>query len=127
MSKLGTNTNKKRKQLIKACDDLVSKIVRFRDKRCVCCGAIDKLTDGHLITRTCAIIRFDLTNNNCQCAPCNFLHEFRPERYTNWWINKYGKDAYDELVAQSKLTKKWTISELMTLRTQLQDILEELN
>lgn len=124
--KLGTNTNKRRKQLIKACDDLVSKIVRKRDGKCVCCGATDRLTDGHLITRSCAIIRFDLTNNNCQCASCNFTHEFRPERYTEWWIKKYGLEAYKELVAQSKLTKKWTIAELETLKVQLQDILEDL-
>ena len=119
-------TENKRKKLIKDLDVLVSLIVRARDKRCVCCGSMERLTDGHLITRNCKIIRWDLTNNNCQCASCNFTHEFRPERYTEWWIKKYGLDAYEELVAQSKLTKKWTIEELENIKINLKEILEEL-
>lgn len=119
-------TESKRKKLIKDLDTLTSLIVRVRDKRCVCCGSMERLTDGHLITRNCKIIRWDLTNNNCQCASCNFTHEFRPERYTEWWIKKYGLEAYEELVAQSKLTKKWTIEELENIKISLKELLEEL-
>ena len=123
--KLGSNSSKERKKLIKQCDDLTSLIVRNRDKRCVCCGTTEQLTDGHLITRTCAIIRWDLTNNNCQCKRCNCLHEYRPERYTNWWINHYGKESYDELVEKSRQTKHWSVLELRELKENLQGHLEE--
>jgi len=124
--KLGTNTSKERKKLIKQCDDLVSLIVRKRDGRCVCCGSMENLTDGHLITRTCRIIRWDLTNNNCQCKGCNFRHEFRPEKYTQWWIKKYGMNAYDKLVNQSQQTKHWTLNGLELLKIFLTQELKQL-
>ena len=124
--KLGSNTSKERKKLIKECDDLTSQIVRLRDGRCVCCGTTERLTDGHLITRGCHIIRWDLTNNNCQCSGCNFLHEHRPERYTNWWINHYGKEAYDNLVEKSRQTKHWGVLELREEKFKLKNKLDEL-
>jgi len=125
--KLGDPKKKpiKKSKLIKECDDLVSLIVRARDGSCVCCGKTENLTCGHLITRGCHIIRFDFTNCNCQCRGCNFLHEHRPERYTKWWINKYGKDAYDKLVALSWQTKNWKIPELLELKQELQEKLAE--
>ena len=116
----------KKSKLIKECDDLVSKIVRLRDKQCVCCGSRENLTDGHLITRACKIIRWDLTNNNCQCRGCNYLHEFRHERYTKWWIDRYGKDAYDELVALSWQTKNWKIPELIEKKLELEAMLQKM-
>lgn len=127
--RLGTTKGlkeKQRKKLIKKCDELVSLIVRKRDGKCVVCGSTQNLTCGHLITRNCKIIRWELTNNNCQCRSCNFTHEFRPERYTSWWVNKYGLDAYNELVRLSNQTKKWTVFELEDLKKNLESILGEL-
>jgi hypothetical protein len=120
------NSPKLRRKLISECDNLVSLIVRKRDKRCVCCGSSEKLTAGHLITRSAHIVRFDLTNNNCQCSSCNFLHEYRPERYIAWWVNHYGLESYLNLVQLSKQTKHWTVAELLELKQELQKRLNEL-
>lgn len=113
-------------QLIKMLDNLVSKIVRLRDGCCVCCGSRANLTDGHLIHRSCKIIRWDLTNNNCQCSTCNSLHETNPQPYKEWWINRHGKDAYNKLVALSWQTKNWKIPELIEKKLELEAMLQKM-
>lgn len=40
------------------------------------------------------------------------LHEFQPERYTNWFIKKYGLKKYQNLILESNQTKKFTDTEL---------------
>jgi hypothetical protein len=126
LPKTGLNKSKLRKKLIVELDRLVSLIVRKRDKRCVTTGSMDKLTCSHLIKRGKAATRFDLTNCNCQTLGENFKHNQFPEHYTKWWINKYGLEAYNELIAKSIQPKKWTVTELQALKAELQKTLEGL-
>jgi hypothetical protein len=89
------------KGLVKALDNIVSLIVRKRDKRCVTCGSTERLQNGHLITRSKFKIRWNLINCNCQCASCNYTHEFNPHIYTSWFISRYGLETYRQLIRES--------------------------
>ena len=86
--------------------------IRERDKACVTCGSSQNLTNGHLITRSKKSIFFDSKNCNCQCRGCNLKHEFNPEIYTQWFINRYGLVEYHDLIRRGNETKKWTKEEL---------------
>ena len=126
--KIRTHKNRiktpKRSKLIIECDKLVSKIVRLRDPYCVICGSTDRLQCSHLIKRGKHATRFDLTNCNTNCASCNYRHNNYPEFYTSWWLEKYGIEAYNELIAKSKEQKKWTIPELLELKSYLTKLLD---
>ncbi len=124
--KLGSNKRKEEKKLIQKCDELVSKIVRLRDGRCVCCGSRENLQCGHLIKRGRMSTRFDLVNCNCQCSRCNYKHNHYPEYYTDWFVLTYGVDKYHELFRRSWQTKDWTLTELTELKEELQQKLDEL-
>lgn len=125
-TKLGSNTAKERKKLIKQCDDLVSLIVRKRDRYCVCCGASERLQCGHLIKRGKSSTRFSLINCNCQCSSCNFKHNHYPEYYTNWFLTRYGIEMFKVLVKESDQEKQWRVLELRKLKENLQKQLRDL-
>lgn len=114
-----------KKKLIAKLDRLVSEYVRKRDKRCVTCNKTTDLTCSHLITRGCMSLRFNLMNCNAQCKGCNLLHEYRPERYTQWWINKYGLEEYEALVTKSKQIKRFTEEELEALIQAMKQLIKE--
>jgi hypothetical protein len=107
-------------------DTLVRSIVIFRDKFCVCPppknGHSVVLQPGHLITRGKESVKWDLRNVHCQCSGCNLTHEFRPERFTNWYIQRFTADSYMTLVADSEEVCKMSVDELMELRSQLTEI-----
>lgn len=107
-------------------DRLVRQIVLLRDGCCVCPapknGHSVVLQPGHLITRGKEGVKWDLRNVNCQCSGCNLSHEFRPERYTNWFIQNFTAETYIRLVEDSEAVNKLSIDELMELRNQLIEI-----
>lgn len=82
-------------------DDLVREIIKLRDPACVTCGisrSASGLCVGHLLTRGKHSVRWDLKNCNAQCPPCNGSHEYNPEKYTLWFVKKYGIEEYENLV-----------------------------
>lgn len=90
-----------------------NKFIREKyNNTCVTCGTTRNPTCSHLITSVKASTRFDPLNCVCQCKSCNYEHEYRPEKYTAWWLNKYGLAAYNDLVAKSNQVKKHTREEL---------------
>jgi hypothetical protein len=107
-------------------DTLVRSIVILRDKFCVCPppknGHSVVLQPGHLITRGKESVKWDLRNVHAQCSSCNLTHEFRPERFTNWYIQNFNVDSYTKLVADSEEVCKMSVDELMELRSQLTEI-----
>lgn len=121
--KLGTSASR-RKKLINQLDEVVSKIVRLREPYCVTCGTTENLTCSHLITRNKKSIRWNLDNCHCQCKSCNFRHEYYPEIYTEWWLNKYDQEKYSELIKMGNVTKKWTLEELEALLKFYQKLLK---
>lgn len=126
--KLGDPKKKpiKKSKLIKDIDELVSKIVRKRDGRCITCGSTKNLTCSHLIKRGRASLRFDLDNCNCQCASCNFKHNHYPEFYTYWFVSTKGTEAYHDLFKRSWQTKNWKIPELLEKKAELQAIYDKM-
>ena len=104
-----------RQRLIKRLDNVFSKYIRLRDKRCVICGTTENLQAGHLITRRCYATRWDEMNVFAQCRNCNYTHEYRPEIFTNWYIEKFGADKYQELVVKSKMVVKYKNADLLAM------------
>ena len=90
----------KRKTLVGKLDEIVSLIIRNRDKKCVLCGSTDRLTNGHVLPGRYTVLRFDIRlDGNChtQCWPCNYKHVNHQAHYYNWFINKFGLDRWKEL------------------------------
>ena len=104
-----------RKKLIKKLDTVFSIFIRKRDKKCVICGTKERLTNGHLITRSKYSVRWSVVNCHCQCIGCNMLHEYQPERFTLWFIKKFGESVYTKLVLDSNKIRKFSNSDLETL------------
>ena len=104
----------------------VMREIRLRDEpRCVICGddgSKSCLQLGHLITRGANSVRFDWRNLHTQCLICNNIHEYRPEIYTLWFINKYGKEEYESLVRDSKQIKQWKMGELRELLEEMKEL-----
>ena len=104
-----------RKKLIAKLDKVFSLWIRNRDQKCVLCGSTERLQNGHLFSRQNYATRWDELNCHGQCASCNYTHEFRPYPFYNWFENKYGKEAMDELFKKHLSTKKWKDWELEDL------------
>ena len=108
-----------RKKLIKNLDIAVRDFILKRDGHaCVICGKTETLAAGHLISRSCYAVRWSETNLFCQCRGCNLLHEFRPERFTLWFLNKYGLEAYQKLCADSRIQVKISNQQLKEMTEQ---------
>lgn len=101
-----------RKRLIRNLDTAFSEVILKRDKCCVLCGKTEHLAAGHLISRACYAVRWDERNVFVQCRGCNLLHEFRPERFTLWFLNRHGLDAYRLLCEDSKIQRKFSNQDL---------------
>lgn len=110
-----TKLKNTRKKLIRELDKIVSLIVRKRDGRCVVCGKVEGLTNGHLFSRSNYSTRWDFENCYGQCLGCNMRHEFDPYPYTRWFIGKFGLEKYDELYKKHRTVKKWKDWELQDL------------
>ena len=87
-----------RKKLVAKLDKVFSEYVRKRDGyKSVVSGSTDNPTNGHLFSRIAYSTRWDELNCHCQTWAENYRHEFDPYPYTQWFIKKYGQDAYDDL------------------------------
>ena len=101
-----------RQKAVKHADDWMSKYVRMRDKRCVLCGATDRLTAGHLITRAKYSTRWSIWNVFAHCTSCNMKHEYQPEHFTEWYLKRFGVEMYEQLIAWSNKPRKYTNDEI---------------
>ena len=120
MPKKKTST---RKNLVKRLDTVVSLYIRERDKKCVQCGSVENLTNGHVFTRRYHSTRWDISKDgNChtQCWSCNYKHGWQPLEYYNWYIGEFGQEKFDELYQRHKQITKLTNNDL-------KELLEEIN
>ena len=121
---------KKKSERTKLMDKIhsVMRDVRLiQEKKCVTCGEDGSkvpLQLGHLITRGANSVRFDWRNLHIQCKSCNYIHEFRPEIYTSWFIRTYGVEEYELLVSDSKQIKQWKMRELRELLEEMKKVRE---
>jgi len=124
----------KRKILKKKLDAIVSSYIRLRDKKCVICGSSERLTNGHLFSRTNLATRWDIRedgNCHCQCLSCNYRHEFDFYPFQNWYINKFGKRKFDNLYKKYNSVSKLTEDDLSKIydhvKFKLEDLKDKLN
>jgi len=124
------------KQLTKKADDAFAEFIRIRDGHCYgqdipqeahkCHGY---LSDCHLFPRGKKSLRYDEINNNAGCSYHNQIHNNglrpQPHIYTNWFIKKYGQEAYDDLYRRSYDTKQWTREELNQIIEKYTGLVEE--
>jgi hypothetical protein len=50
------------------------------------------------------------------------LHEFQPERFTNWFLGKFGVEQYTRLVQDAEKVSKLQLYELQEMLDQLKKI-----
>lgn len=102
-------------------DQVFSKYIRERDGCCVLAGrdaeCSKTLQAGHLLSRRHMATRWDEMNVNAQCSAHNRYHNFHPDTYTRWFLEKYGLAAYTVLCETSRPPKKWS-------RTELEELIE---
>jgi len=96
-------------------DDLCSKYVIMRDKRCVTCGTQSGLTCSHYVDRRYMLIRWDDDNCNCQCANCNQKHDSFRQPYRQFLIEKVGESRVDWLESEGKSVYKWSELDLLDM------------
>lgn len=84
----GKRTPKRRKSrmaLRNKADRLFSLMVRERDGwECRVCGSIDRITCGHLVSRSYHAVRWAPENAVAQCWPCNVKAKHDPIWWEDW-------------------------------------------
>lgn len=116
-----------RAKLVKNLDDVVREILKIREPYCVLCGSKDKLGVSHLFSRRAYTTRWDTAKDgNCHinCWPCNFRHVRDQYPYFNWYIEKFGKDKFDELRQRFNQVRPFKTHELEELYEKLKEQLE---
>lgn len=99
---------KKRKSLLKICDELWSKLIKILAWfRCEYCGRRDHLNSHHIFSRNNRSTRFLLENGICLCAGCHtmsskFSAHKTPTEFTEWVKEYRWQERYDNLRAKSK-------------------------
>ena len=91
--------------------------------RCVSCGKTEHWTDtdcGHFIENTERSkgfggnkLWFDPRNFGAQCIKCNRFNAAEAKRqWTVSFLEKHGKELYEELLSLHRTPKKWTREEI---------------
>lgn len=112
-----------RGQLVKKLDAAFSQYIRSKDARdgvaeCVTCHTVadwKTLQNGHFYTRGRYATRWDEMNCHVQCYRCNVALKGNYIEYTKYMIDRYGREAVDELDAKSRTTVKVTTQEIKEL------------
>lgn len=102
---------KSRKSLVRELDKAFSDYIRERDGwRCVTCGETDRelLQCGHLFTRAAYSTRWVEANAVCQCSRCNLRNEYDPYPLTTYFLDRFGREKYDELHRLHRTTAKFS-------------------
>ena len=98
-----------RSQLVKKLDAIFSQYIRLSESvdgigTCVTCGTSKpwkEMQNGHFFTRGRYATRWDVTNCHIQDAACNVFLKGNYIKYTTYMIDRYGREAVDELEFKS--------------------------
>lgn len=107
-------------------DDLTSQIIRARNPRCILCGSVVQLENGHLFTRTWRPTRWDLeVDGNCHtlCHKCNMEHEGNPAPFRKYYVANFGKRALERLERRAHSHDKMGYSDMINLWERYKSIL----
>lgn len=77
---------------------------------------------GHIITSAAKSTRWDLRNTHKQDASDNLLHEYYPEVYITWFIDRFGINTWNDLLSDSRKVWKYSMDDLETLYIELTEI-----
>ena len=92
---------------------LFSAYIKRRDKNiCFTCGEFATQA-GHFIHKDS--LDYDGMNIHAQCVRCNLYLSGNLAEYAIRMIDKYGRDAVDNLMRRKHEIHKWTIGELETI------------
>jgi len=117
----------KRKSAKNAAIKAFNKFIVLRDKRCVTCGKTTDLTCSHLISVTAGdYLRFSELNCWAQCRGCNYKHEYYPEDYTRWFVQRSGYATYEYLCDLKKEIVKYTEADYRRIAEEYKAKCEEL-
>ena len=131
-----------RTRLIKKVWNATSRYVRLRGAlettggrthaRCCTCERILPIEGpgciqaGHFIPGRTGAVLFDLRGIHPQCPNCNGLLHGNWVEYERFMLKKYGPEVVAELKANKFAVKKWTMSELRLLLTDLSSAINDL-
>lgn len=124
-----------RKQSLKAakakCWKVFSEYIRRRDGGvCISCGKKDdwkSLDCGHYIPKTAGLsIYFHEKNNHAQCTGCNRFRHGNLAAYAIALRQKYGPNILEELDAERRKIKKYTVSEYQELTKHYAELIKTL-
>lgn len=113
--------SKELSKLKKKADIIFSQYIRVRDSNsdgygnCITCGKYDhwkRMQNGHFVSRSCNLFRYDEENCNMQCPGCNVFKSGDLYQYAINLDLKYGDGTAKKLHDQRKKTHKLTITEL---------------
>lgn len=118
-----------RKGLVKKLDEVFSEWIRIKTRRqfgpmCPFCGKKPIEQCFHFITRAKHIVRWDEDNAIGSCRGCNFYNEQNPAPFLNFYLNKFGSEAWDRLFRKSNNIAKFDRSRLQEIYTGIKSKLE---
>jgi len=106
---------------LKLAQQVFNKFIRLRDKGNVCISCQKKPLKenaGHFFNANNHYnVRFDERNVNLQCEHCNTYLSGNLIEYQRNLIHKIGIESYNELEAEARKTRKFTIEELKEIIT----------
>ena len=114
-----------RKKLENELDKLFSQAVIARDGKCKISGSDDRLTVHHIRSRRHTITRWNLDNGICLSWKVHSLQKFNPELFHDKIIECIGQKEYDRLKEISNMTYKFSIDELLRIKEQLQEVINQ--
>lgn len=98
-----------------AADDIFSKFIRLRDKKCRRCGSPVQLNDkgdpishqaSHFQGRRKEATRFDEDNVDCLCGGCHSYFTANPAEHYEWQVKTKGQKLVDNIVLRSNTYMK---------------------
>lgn len=100
-----------RGQWVKRLDSVFSQYIRLRDdgNGCITCGDVKhwkELQNCHFFTRGRFATRWDEMNCHSGCVKCNVFLKGNYINYTRYMIDRFGRQAVDELEIKSLSTVK---------------------
>lgn len=106
------NSVKKLKKELDAVFSLYIRHVGSKDgmNQCFTCGKtflIKELQDGHYESRRYLALRYEITNNHCQCFDCNIRKKGNYTVYALKMVEKYGKEHLDMLSIKKHNVIRW--------------------
>lgn len=90
----------------KELDNIWALVVKTGGK-CEYCGKKTNLNAHHLFSRSCRVLRWNVSNGMCLCTSCHFLSTIfsahkTPLEFTFWLIDYKGKAFIDKLIEIKK-------------------------